>query len=76
MKSIALWVFGSIYITYKYSIAPFPVIFTLRDTGVHVGVTNSNDVTANVEISIDKHFCIQAILRISDISSYDYYVQF
>ena len=36
----------------------FSVIFTLRDTGVYIGVTNSSDVTANVETSINKNFCI------------------
>jgi len=33
-------------------------IFALEDTGIHVGITDGSNVTANVEASINKHFCI------------------
>jgi len=52
------------------------VIFVLRNTGVYISIINSGDVTINIEIFIKKHFYIQAILKIPDISSYNYYVQF
>jgi len=51
-----------------------PAIFVLGDTRVYVGVMNSDNVTANVEVSIDKQFCIQVILEILYINPDDYYV--
>jgi len=53
-----------------------PAIFVLGDTRVYVGVMNSDNVTANVEVSIDKQFCIQVILEILYINPDDYYVWF
>jgi len=52
--------------------ALLPAIFALENTGVHVSTMNSDNVTANVKASIDEHFCIQAILEISDINPDDY----
>jgi len=54
--------------------ASLPAIFVLKNTRIHVGAINSDNVTANIKASIDEHFCIQAILKISDINPDDYYV--
>ena len=60
--------------THECIMAPLPAIFALENTRVHVGAMNSDNVTANIKASIDKYFCIQAILEISDINPDDYHV--
>ena len=72
MWSVTLQAFGYMYMTYEYIMALLPAIFALENTGVHVSTMNSDNVTANVKASIDEHFCIQAILEISDINPDDY----
>ena len=62
------------YMIHKCIMALLPAIFALENTGVHVGTMNSDNVTTNIKASIDEHFCIQAILEISDINPDDYYV--
>ena len=42
----------------KYSMASLSAIFALEDTGIHVGITDGSNMTANVEAFIDKYFCI------------------
>ena len=74
MQSVIFQTFGSIYTIYECSMVLLPVIFALENIGVYVGTTNSDNVTANVEASINKYFCIWAILGILDINPDDYYV--
>ena len=39
--------------TYKDNVAPFPAIFALKNTRVHICTTNSSNVTSNIEASIN-----------------------
>jgi len=47
--------------------SPFPAVFALRNTRVHVGSPNGRDVVANIKAPIDKRFYVIATLDVPDI---------
>ena len=62
-------------LVYKCSMFPFPTVFTLEDTKIHIGSIDFSYVTSNIEASsIYQHFHIQATLGVLNVNSYDYYV--
>ena len=64
-------------LVYKCSMFPFPTVFTLEDTKIHIGSIDFSYVTSNIEASsIYQHFHIQATLGVLNVNSYDYYVWF
>ena len=53
VQSIAFDAFGSLNPIQKCSMAPFPAVFTLRHTRIHVGSLDGRDVIAYIEASVD-----------------------
>jgi len=59
------------YTASKSGMAPLLAVFALGNARIHVCASNSSNVTANVETSVNKHFSIGAILKVLDINCYD-----
>ena len=55
---------GSLYSAREGGVTPFPAVFALENSGIHVCSSNSSDVVANIEASVDKHFSIVTTLNI------------
>ena len=51
----------------KCSMSLSPAIFALRNTKVHISVSDSIDVMTNAKTPFDYNFIFYVILRISDI---------
>ena len=54
MGTIALNAFGPLDATRESGVTPFPAIFALGNSQVHVGSSDHGDVIAHVEASVDK----------------------
>jgi len=52
--TIALNAFGPLDATRESGVTPFPAIFALGNSRVHVGSSDCSDVIAHVEASVDK----------------------
>jgi len=46
---------------------PFPAIFTLQNSRVHISALNGCDIPSNIEATIDKTFSPTTTLYIPDI---------
>ena len=46
--------FGLLDTTRESGVAPFPAVFTLGDSRVHVGSSDRSDVIAHIEASVDE----------------------
>ena len=56
--------------------SPFPIVFTLRNTWVHVSTTNCSNIASNIEASIDEIFGFGTTLYIPNVKPYDDHIQF
>jgi len=45
-------------------VIPFSAILALRDAWIHVGSLNGCDISADIEVLVDKHFGLTAALDI------------
>ena len=54
MGTIALNAFGPLDAARESGVTPFPAIFALENSWVHVGSSDRSDVIAYVEASVDK----------------------
>ena len=52
--TVTIDVFGPLDMTWESGMAPFPAVFALGDSQVHVGSSDRSDVIAHVEASVDK----------------------
>jgi len=55
-------------------VPPFPVVFALRNFQIHIHSTNSSDITANIEVSVDQTFSFHTNLGIPYIHPNDCHV--
>jgi len=67
VRTVAFDAFGTLDSTRKCCMFPFPAVFALRNTRVHVGSMNGHDVVANIKVPIDKRFYVIATLDVPDI---------
>ena len=74
VSSIALGAPRDVRATTKCRMSPLPTVLTLRNPWVHVGSTNSRNVSSNVESPIDDVLCTRTILRIPDVYPYYYFI--
>ena len=54
-------------VTCEGDVTPLPTILALWDTRVHIGLSDSYNITADVEALVDKFLGSQAVLWIPDI---------
>ena len=52
--TVTLNAFGPLDMTQESGMAPFPAIFALGNSWVHVGSSDHSDVIAHIEASVDK----------------------
>jgi len=60
--TIALQAFCILNVVTKGSVTPLPAVFALEDTGVHVGVFDGSNESANIEALVNEFLCHQTIL--------------
>ena len=60
--AIALQAFCILNVVTKDSVTPLLAVFALGDTGVHVGVFDGSNESANIEVLVNEFLCHQTIL--------------
>jgi len=75
VRTIALDIFGTMYVVYKDSVALFPAIFALRNIWVHVCTIDCSDVTFYIKAPINKTFSFRATLSILYINWDNSYIR-
>jgi len=68
MGPIALDVFGPLDITNTSCVFPFPAIFALQDTWIHICSAYSSNEASNIEVSVDNYLSFGTILYVLDIN--------
>jgi len=53
---------------------PFPTVFTLRNTWVHISIINCSDMASNIKALIDEIFGFGTILNVPNVEPYDSYI--
>ena len=76
VQSIALYTSRALEVTSKGGVFPLPTIFVLWDIWIHICISNSGNITTNIEAPINKHFDQRTTLSILYVNLYDSYVQF
>jgi len=56
--------------------SPFPTIFTLEDSQVHICTSNDSNIAAHIEIPVDKTFGSGTALYIPNVKPNDGHVRF
>ena len=56
------------------SMSPYPTIYTLCNTRVHVGSSDCSDILSHIKVLIDKAFSLTSTLNIPDINPNNRYV--
>ena len=74
--SIALDALWTLDPTRKSWMTPFPAVFTLWDSRVHVSRPNSCNISSNVEAPIDETFGFYTTLSVPDVNPYNCHVWF
>jgi len=62
--AIAFDALGSLYSAREGGVTPFPAVFALGNSRIHVCSSNSSNIVANIEASVNKHFSIVTTLNI------------
>ena len=60
--------------SYKYGMFPFPAVFALKNACIHIGSSNSSDISTNGKVSVYEHFSFCTILEIPNVNPYDSHV--
>ena len=76
MRTIALDTFGTLDMTNTHYVSPFPTVFTLRNTWVHICTIYCSDETSYIETLVNDQFGFGTILCVPDINPNDGYVWF
>jgi len=75
VRAVIFDIFHPLNSAHTCYMTPFPTVFTLWYSGIHISTTNCGDKTFNIEYFIDKTPCFQATLSIPDIGPDDGHVQ-
>jgi len=62
MWTVALQTSYTLKMANKDGVTPLPAIFALRDTGIHISPSDSNNKAIDVEVVIDEFLCHKTIL--------------
>ena len=62
IRSIAFVASRHIELATECQISLFPIVFTLRNTGVHVYTTDSSNIITNIELSVDNTLSFGTVL--------------
>jgi len=76
VRPIAFDTFGSLDAARVCGMSPFPAVFTLGDSRVHVRSSYRSDVFAHIEASVNEEFSISPALHIPNINPNDGHVGF
>ena len=74
MGTIALNTFGPLDTTNTCYMPPFPTVFTLQDTWVHICTTYYSNETSHVKLLVNDQFGLGTILCVPDINPNDGHV--
>jgi len=55
---------------------PFPAVFVLENTRIHVGTTNSGNKTSDIKPPINKALCFHAALYVPYVDPNDGHIRF
>ena len=73
---IAFDTFGSLNMAQISRMSPFPAVFALGNTRIHVCSTNRGDVFAYIEASVDQEFSVLPTLHVPNINPNDSHIGF
>jgi len=76
VQPIAFDTFGSLDAARVCGMSPFPAVFTLGDSRIHVCSLYRSDVFAHIEASVNEEFSISPALHIPNINPNDGHVGF
>jgi len=65
VRAIVFYIFGPLNSAHTGYMTPFPAVFTLQHSGVHVCAINCTNEAANIESLIDETLGFGAALHIS-----------
>ena len=68
--------FGSLHSAWESSMSPFPAVFALGSSGIHVGASDSDYVTSNIKAPVNQSFNFTTTLNIPNINLYNGHVWF
>ena len=71
VETIVFDIFRSLNFAQKSSVTLFLAILALKNTWIHIGSSNSHDISANIEAPVDEHFGFTATLDIPYVYPYD-----
>jgi len=73
---IAFDVFSSLNSAQKRGVTPFPAIFALGDSRIHICSSNCSDIVAYIKAPVDEKFSVLATLNIPYIDPNNGHVRF
>jgi len=76
VSSIAFGASGNMRTIAECQVAPLPTVLALRDTWVHVGISNGSDVVSNIEALVDDVLSYRTALGIPDVHPNHHLVRF
>ena len=76
VRTITFDTFGLLDMTREGGVTPFPAIFALGDSRIHICSSNHYDIIAHIEAPVDKKFSILTTLYVSNIYLDDSYIRF
>ena len=75
VRTIALNIFGPLNSTHTSYMVPFPAVFTLWHSRVHICTTNCSDKAAYVKPSVNETLGFDTTLHVPYIDPYNKHVQ-
>jgi len=67
VRPIAFDAFGSLDSAREYGMSPFPAVFTLWDSRIHVRSSDRSDIVAHIEASVNEKFGVLPALHIPNV---------
>ena len=76
VRAITFDAFGPLDTTGEGGVTPFPAIFALEDSRIHICSSNRCDIIAHIEVPVDKKFSILTTLYIPNIYPNNSHIRF
>ena len=74
IRTITLHTFHTLNFACVYHMIPLPSIFTLWHPEVHISISNSGNISSNIEVSIDEALSLHSTLNVPNVYPDDGYV--
>ena len=71
VRTVIFDAFHTLDSAYTSCMTPFPTVFTLWNSWIHVGPLNSDNKTSDIRFSVDKAFSLHTTLGIPDVNLHD-----